>query len=467
MAFVDRNFIAKVQHTLDRYRMLEDGITVVVAVSGGPDSVALLHALVQLTQRRYPSLTLHVVHLNHRLRGRESDADEQFVQDLATKLDLKCTSIQQDIRASAQEQKRNLEEVAREARYRFLRDVADRLDARRIATGHTLTDQAETVLMRLVRGAGAAGLSGIHPVVDDLIIRPLLGVTRAEVLAYCQHMDVPYRVDRTNLETPLFRNRIRHELFPKLTGFNPSVAESLARAAENLRLDEDYFDQIVAQLMPDCLASHQPVALALNIAPLRELHPAVRHRVLRAAIRQLRGDTRRISQLHLEAVENLIISGTSGQRVYLPGLTAWREFDVVTLKLEEWRIERTAQELITGQVLQWGQFQLRLCRGLTGNVSLSAEMALLDDDKLPQRLRVRARRPGDCYIPIGHHQPRKLKRLMLERKIPVSERALWPLIVSAEDDQIIWGPRLPVAAPFAPSRHTERFASLQWVMDQK
>jgi tRNA(Ile)-lysidine synthase len=461
MALVGKSFITKVQHTIDEYRMLEDGITVVVAVSGGPDSVALLHALNQLKQQRYPSLTLHVAHLNHRLRGQESDADEQFVRDLAARHGLGFTSARREIRGLAQKQGRNLEEAAREERYRFLRQIAARLGARRIATGHTLTDQAETVLMRLIRGAGGEGLSAIHPVVDDLIVRPLLDVTRPEVLDYCGQIGAPYRVDRTNLEPTLFRNRIRHEILPQLATLNPGVMESLARAAENLRLDEDYFDHIVAQVMPNCLASRREKVLSLKIDGLRSLHPALRRRVVRAAIRQLRGDLHRIRQSHLKAVEHLLQSQRSGKRVHLPGLTVWREFDLLTLSLAESEAEPPSQELMVGRVGQWGQFQLTLHRGLPKEAAPSGpEAVLLDDDKLPQRLRVRTRRPGDRYIPTGHHQPKKLKRLMIEHKIPVTQRDVWPIVVTAEDDRIVWALRLPVAAAFAPSPQTEAFAAI-------
>lgn len=461
-------FAAKVQHTISRYRMLEDGVTVVVAVSGGPDSVALLHILKQLQQRRYPSLILHVAHLNHRLRGSESNEDEQFVRELAAKLGLGFTSHQQDIRALARKQGRNLEEVAREERYRFLRHVAACLPAHRIATGHTLTDQAETVLMRLIRGAGGEGLTAIHPVVDDLIIRPLLGVTRTEVLAYCEEIGAPYRVDRTNLEPTLFRNRIRHDILPQLETLNPSVTESLARAAENLRLDEDYFDHIISHLMPECIASRGEGALSLNMAALCDLHPALRRRVLRAALRELRGDLHRIRQAHVEAVEHLLQAGMSGRRVHLPGLTVWREFDVLTLRLEGAEAAPAPQDLVEGRPIRWGPFRLSLRRGLPHESFLLAPGAvLLDDEKLPAQLRIRARRPGDRYVPAGHRQPRKLKRLMLEHKIPVSQRDRWPIVVTADDDHIVWGPQLPLAAPFAPGSQTKRFATLQWVVNRE
>jgi tRNA(Ile)-lysidine synthase len=459
MQFSHSRFIAKVQKTIVRYRMLSDGFTVVVAVSGGPDSVALLHVLHELKQRRYPSLTLHVAHLNHTLRGKESDEDEQFVQNLATKLGLKFTSTQLDVRRLAREQGRNLEEMAREERYRFLRDVAAHIKAQRIATGHTLTDQAETVLMRLIRGAGGEGLSAVHPVVDNLIIRPLLGVKREEVLAYCQSVGATYRIDQTNLEPALMRNRIRLEMLPHLSQFNPQVTEALARAAENLRLDEDYFDQIVGQLLPAYVTSSDEQSLSLAVKPLNDLHPAIRRRVMRAAIRQLQGSLRRVAQSHLEAVERLLESGMSGKRLHLPaGLAVRREFDMLTLSRKERRPKPFLHELVEGQVLEVGNFQLSLRRSLERDAAQQVPQAvLLDDEKLPPRLMVRSRRSGDRYIPAGRRRPKKLKELMIERRIPATQRDYWPIVVTAAD-QIVWVPRLPVAETFAPRRQTRVFA---------
>lgn len=455
-------FIAKVQKTVARYRMLSENFIVVAAVSGGPDSVALLHALCELKRRCYPSLTLQVAHLNHCLRGAESDEDESFVRELAAQRGLEFTSTRLDVRALARERRRNLEEVAREERYRFLRQVAAGMQAQRIATGHTRTDQAETVLMRLVRGAGGEGLSAIHPVVDDLIIRPLLEVRREEVLDYCRHIGADYRLDRTNLDPTLTRNRLRHEVLPALSQLNPRAIEALARAAENLRWDENYFDQIVSEVLPACVTARDETSVALAVEPLTRLHHALRHRVIRAAIRQLRGGLHRVGQVHIEAVEELFAPGMSGKRLQLPdGLTVWREFETLTLTCGGPSAETVRGELIDGRVIEAGGFRLSLHRDLTRDeAERIPNAAVLDDEKLPARLKVRSRCPGDGYIPAGHHHSEKLKRLMIEHKIPVTQRRRWPIVVAAVDDEIIWGPQLPVAARYAAGSETRIFAAI-------
>ncbi len=265
MAFDRAALLGKVRATLARYRMLEDGDLVVVAVSGGADSVALLHLLNELRAADYPRMRLHVAHLNHQLRGEEADADEAFVRQLAERLRLPFTGERQDVRAMARAEGRNVEEVAREVRYRFLRRVAAEVGARRIATGHTLTDQAETFLMRLLRGAGGEGLSGIHPIVDDLIIRPLLAVRREETHAYCHALGIAYRVDRSNFEAELWRTRVRQEILPRLMALNPRALEAIGRAAERLRVDEAYFDEVVGNLFPELIISRHDDAMRLSV----------------------------------------------------------------------------------------------------------------------------------------------------------------------------------------------------------
>jgi tRNA(Ile)-lysidine synthase len=445
--------------------MLEDGDLVLVAVSGGQDSVALLSALDELRRTCYPRLRLHVAHLNHQLRGEEADADEAFVRELAERFGVPFTSERHDVRALARAERRNLEEVAREVRYAFLRRVAAEVGARRIATGHTLTDQAETFLMRLVRGAGTEGLSGIHPVVDDLIIRPLLAVRREETQAYCQALAIPYRVDRSNVEAELWRARVRRELLPQLAALHPRAVEAIGRAAERLRVDEAYFDEVLGNVFPEALILGERDMIRLSVEKLRALHPALRSRVLREAIRRLRGHTRRVTSQHVEALERLLEPGKSGRRVTLPAaVVAWREFDALTFTPMPPRSQPSWQELRPGEPVRSGGFVIRLERGVAPATPMpsSGESVLLDDERVPPRLAVRSRRPGDRYVPVGRRRPRKLKTLMWAHRIPISERDRWPLVVTADEDRIVCAPGLPVAAEFAVGEGTRRLAVIRF-----
>jgi tRNA(Ile)-lysidine synthase len=293
--------------------------TILVAVSGGADSTALLDALVRWRTDKglpHPAGTLSLAHLNHLLRGEESDEDEQFVRAMAAKFGLKVTIAREAVPAHATGQ--NLEATARRLRYEFLERAARQCGALYVATAHTQDDQVETVLMRLLRGSGAAGLRGIRAQTrlasGVSLIRPLLTVTRIEVLAHCAQYELTFRNDSSNESRELMRNRVRHELLPMLKTFNPRVGEALLRTAAQAVEDDDLLRAHAAEFM-----AAQADGQTLQLRPFRELHPAVRRRVLRLWLEAARGDLRRIEAAHLMAAESLALNGEGGSYVELPG----------------------------------------------------------------------------------------------------------------------------------------------------
>ena len=291
---------------------LRPGDRVCVAVSGGADSVALLLALHEANTAARDSLGvgLSAVHVHHGIRkAAESDADLAFVQDLCIQLDVPLHVHRGDVPARASENRETIEEAARETRYAFFRTLLASGHADSVLTAHTLDDQAETVLMKLLRGAWTEGLSAIHPIVQvDLpnqragkILRPLLATRRAEVESFLRSRDQPWREDSTNADTTYTRNRIRHELLPQLRSFNPSIDQTLANLAEIAREEESRWQAELARLLPQLLLPGKPVrgggravstapgmsSVSIEIERLRSLDPALRRRVLRAAARQL------------------------------------------------------------------------------------------------------------------------------------------------------------------------------------
>src|SRR5215470_6436408 len=218
--------------------------SIVAAVSGGADSVAMLDALARFQRSEGRPGSIIVAHLNHQLRGEESDEDEAFVRDLAGRLNLPVFTERVAVAERAKAEKQNLEAVARRLRYEFLLKVAEARGANVVFTAHTLDDQAETILMRLIRGSGAEGLRGVHQVIalnDGVnLIRPMLGIMRAEVIGHCEYYKLAFRSDSSNFLADFTRNRVRLQLLPMLETFNPRVKESLARASESLARDEDY-----------------------------------------------------------------------------------------------------------------------------------------------------------------------------------------------------------------------------------
>jgi tRNA(Ile)-lysidine synthase len=297
---------------------------VVVAVSGGADSMTMLHLL---RNNLAPSVRhpLHVAHLNHRLRGADSEADAAFVRDTARAWKLPATIHHRDVGAVARNEKKNLEATGRRERYEFLRRVARATGASLIVTGHTMTDQAETVLLRLLRGAGVDGLAGVRPVralteagrPPIFVVRPLLDVSRAEVQAYVRRWSVPFREDASNADASLSRNRLRLRAFPALESVNPKAAAALARLAERAGEDARYFSEVVAEW----LATHAVTTngeIRLPVDELTRTPPAVRRRIVHSVAQ--RPDFPAIAAYHVAQIADVLLAPDAhGKRVVLPG----------------------------------------------------------------------------------------------------------------------------------------------------
>lgn len=294
-----------------------------VAASGGADSTALLDALTRL--HRGPII---VAHFNHLLRGAESDEDEKFVLSLSARYKLESIIERQDIAGAAKLERRNLEAVARNRRYDFLARAAQNAGAQFVLTAHTRDDQVETLLLRLLRGAGPAGWRGIAPrrmlAGNVELLRPLLSVTRAEVIAHCEYYALHYRTDSTNLSPKLARNHVRHEVLPLLRQLNPRADEAILRAAAHILEDEEYLGSIAVSLLDEAEAAARdetkPYAEgSIDVRVIAGAARAVRLRVLREWVRRRRGDLRRIDQVHLEALDRLAGRGRGGREAELPG----------------------------------------------------------------------------------------------------------------------------------------------------
>ncbi len=474
---------AKVRRFIKREGMLEGARGVAVAVSGGPDSVALLDMLARM-RAEGASPVLHIAHIDHRLRGRESSEDAEFVRDLGTRLGLRVTVASIDVRKEAQATRRGIEDTAREIRYHFLLSVARKHGLDRISTGHTMSDQAETFLMRLVRGAGSRGLASMRAITPAhdfkkeaeessdsqvLLIRPLLCLTREEVEEYCLARGLEYRTDQTNFDTRYTRNRVRREALPALRRLNPRAVEQIARAARSVASDQDALDQMALAFLDqarvedrfDCESASY---LAASVA---ERPAALRRRMIIHAIARARGSRtggKEIGSRHVTEVEELLGRDKSGSHVELPcGLEARLEFDRLIFRP---RSSKQASEIELdphGSPVQAGGLVIRLSRNRPGE-SLPAllrsarrsrdlskrdwMMAILDDGALPERLIVRQRIAGEKAVVVGRQSAKKLKSLMIDHKIPTGLRADWP-VVATPDGRYVWSPGLPPAREFA------------------
>ncbi len=292
------NLLAKIEKTA-RTMFLHDD-SVLIGVSGGPDSVALLTLLTRLAPKF--SLKLGIAHLNHCLRGEDSDNDQMFVADLAKRLNLPCYIAKEDVSAYQKTHKLSLEEAGRQVRYAFFEKIRTEHHFDKIALAHHAGDNAELILMYLLRGSGTLGLSGIPPQRDGKIVRPMLNISRLEIMNFLSRENLPYCSDNSNNDTKFLRNKIRHELIPILQEYNPNISQALNRLSVILRSEEEWMQSEIENIFEDCVAEITENRISLDIAKLKQYLIAVQRRLVRKVISMLKGDTRRISFEHVESV---------------------------------------------------------------------------------------------------------------------------------------------------------------------
>lgn len=440
---------ARVRNTLRKYGMLNPGEHVIAGVSGGADSTALLIFLAGIASEF--NLTVTAAHLNHGIRNQEADADEDFVRQLCAKSGIPFISERIEVRQHALATKQNLEELARNRRYDFLRRTAARMKAQKVAVGHTLNDQAETVLFRFLRGSGVEGLSGIHPVMEGIIIRPLIECSRTLIVDYLKDRKASFREDSSNADFKYSRNRIRLELIPYLERhFNRQAVTTLAREA-SLARETWSFMQEQARGHLDRLGVKVGDDLGLNISGLLQLHPALQKQVVRRALKTRIGSLRGITAAHVESVLELCRPGQGHAWTDLPrGHAAERQLGILVLRgnlpssvtefTYDLEIPGTCTVAETGAVLTSRITRTPDLSTLRGRGSTEA---FLETSVLPERLTIRSREPGDRYGGQGH---RKVKKMLIDAGIPQRERSRLPMIAANSD--VIWIPGFRPARPY-------------------
>ncbi len=443
-----------------RSGLFRAGERVGVAVSGGPDSIVLLDFMTRLSRKL--GLTPVVVHFNHHLRGAESDGDELFVREHARELNLEFICGEADVRALARERGGNLEATARDLRYRFFFSQFSQGRLDKVATAHTASDQAETVLLRVLRGTGTRGLGGIYPVLNGKVVRPFLNVTRPEIEAELARRGLRSRLDSSNLDSRLRRNKIRRDLLPQLKkDFNPEVISLLKELADRARDDEEVLEQLARERAHPWRA-REGGEERIPFRPLVEFPPAIARRVLRQMVLAARGSLRGFSHRHIEALRRFVTHAQSGRRLVLPGgLGARKDFEWFILAPS---LPGTGEAEYAYSVKLPGEIHVSAL-GVTFSFKIVGPEALrkaynqpgmggLDPLKLGGALTLRNWRAGDRFRPIGSQGAEKLKEFFRLRKIPFGQRKLWPVLVSGEE--IVWVRGFPPASHAAASPEADR-----------
>ena len=429
---------------ISRHGLIDRGDHVLAAVSGGPDSVALLGALTDLKEALAVE-RITVVHFDHRLRGKESDEDREFARALAHSAGLDFRSAEADVGDFARSRKISVEMAARECRRSFFLKTAAELDGNRIALGHTADDQAEEVLLRILRGTGPAGIQAMSPSTGDGIIRPLLFATRAAILEYLRESGMEYRVDSTNSDPSYQRNFLRLKIFPLLKeAFSPRIVRTITRCADLSREEESWWRPQIQSLWDDICLERAEDGCALDFERLRGLHPALARRILRLGISMVKGNLSGVGYVHLEPLMEMVLSGKRGKSVEIPGGI---EASVLGGKLfissrgctgprdppEEPLVLSAPGSYVFGRF----SFELRLEEAKDPfKPDSDIDCVRMDREKIRWPLQLRFRRPGDRFHPLGMNGTKKLQDFFTDRRVPRRQRQAIPLLCDSE--KICW-----------------------------
>ena len=433
------DMIKKVLKTIEKYKLLKKDERVVAALSGGPDSTALLAALVQIA--KLLEFSIIVAHYNHGLRGAKSDEDEKYSQELAKKLGLIFVSGKMD--SKLRQKGQSPEDFYRQQRYQFLNKVAEDYNAQKIALGHNIQDQAETVLLNILRGSGLEGLKGILPMREGKFIRPLLEVSRPEIIAFLSETGISYCQDRSNESKIYLRNKIRSELIPYLKEkFNPKIVENLAQMAQILSQDDDYIHNSVQEIMKSLYIQNQSNRISLNIEYVNGLAPAIRLRLFKNILESMNPEKNGFSFSNIKALDGLAQIAKSGKRISLPlGIDAKREYGNLIITRDDHGLTQAEYEYPVDipSVVHIKEINRTISIEKTLRDKMDRQnknKIYLDLDKIQQPVVLRNRRDGDRFQPLGMTGRQKIKSLFIDRKIPRGKRN--EILLLVDQDSVIW-----------------------------
>jgi tRNA(Ile)-lysidine synthase len=432
-----------------------------VAVSGGPDSMALLAVLYQL--RSVYNVTLVVAHINHQLRGEESTRDAVFVEHQAARLGLPFSLRSVDVKGLQRTAGLSPQHAARQLRYACLAALQRALGATHIALGHTADDQAETLLMRLLRGSSPAGFAGMPPVRLPCV-RPLLAVSRDAIMAYLRAEGIPWVEDSSNSHPVYLRNRVRLHLLPQLRQYNPQIASRLNELADICRAEQYLLAQQTAQVAAQVVCWQPGKRVLMRCHPYSTAPLAVQRRLLRDVVDTLLPAAANASFRHIESLRRLMVHGAVGERCPLPGhWMAERHRDTTLLwHTQQLPADAPVRTLPVPGYVDIPELELRLSADIRRHSSLTATTAgaCIDLAPLQLPLTVRFRRPGDRFYPLGAPGRRKLKAFLIDRKVPKAERDAVPLVISGSD--IVWVTGYSIAEPYKVQPETRDIVRLRY-----
>jgi tRNA(Ile)-lysidine synthase len=419
--------------------MVDNGSRILIGLSGGADSVCLLHVLTMLRQKYL--ISLHALYIDHGLRPGETDREIQFCCKICEQHETPFLTKSVDVKSYAKTGKLNMQEAARLLRYRTYEETAYEINANKIALGHTADDQAETILMRLFRGSGPTGLAGIPPVRKN-IIRPLIEIERKDIENFLGSEGINFITDSSNAKKDYLRNRVRLSLMPILREFNPDITGTLSKTAAIFREEERYFEILVTKTLMKLISRKTETRIELFLTPFEIMDKVIMRRVLRRAIDETKG-LRGVSFIHIEDMVNLIKTGSPGDRIYLPGgIRVIKDYSTLILTseapltLSSYTLTIPGETILkeAGVLIKASEAEIQQPEAFEQGIWKSHGIFDADTIRLP--LTARPRNDGDFFYPLGFGKRKKLQDFFVDQKVPRDERNRIPLIVSGGN--ILW-----------------------------
>lgn len=440
--------IDKVINTIKSNNMFKLGDKVVVAVSGGPDSICLLHILYKLKEEL--GISLVVSHINHCLRGKEADKDEEYVRNFCENFGIECFVKREDVHKISKEKGISCEMAGREVRYDFFNEVMNKVDANKVAIAHNANDQAETILMRILRGTGLEGLVGIKAIRDNIYVRPIINSTRKEIEDYCSDNNLKPRIDKTNLEKIYARNKIRLELIPYIEkNFNSDIIEVLNRFSSIMKIDNEYINKVSSELYTKyCKKENNRVII--NREAFKE-HEAVLTRIIRSALKQVQGNLYNVDKNHIFDIIH-IQKNSTGKTIMLPNgiriLNSYGNIQLYIVSIEEKKdtLEKEYSLNINRKnILKDIDLEVSL-KVINNQEEIEFDQGTFikyfDYDKINGNIKLRYKKNGDRFTPLGMKGSKKIKDFFINIKVPQNERGKIPFVVFGNEIAWIVGYRI-------------------------
>lgn len=451
---------------IKEHNLIEKGDNILIGVSGGADSIALLYVLLEV--REEIDFNIFIAHVNHGVRGEEALEDERYVENTARKLGLPYYSKKVNMDEYAKEKKMSSEEAGRELRYGFFREILSKIGGGKIAVAHNKNDQAETLLLRLFRGTGIEGLKGMDYKNDD-IIRPILGIEREAIERYLLDRNIEFKVDRTNLEPIYNRNRIRLEVIPYIEEhYNPNIIDTLWRTSRLMAIDNEFFEEYSNDLYHKMVRKKDKYSIVLDGKAFKKEHRSIQTRIIRNCILELNGSLQGITMRHVEDVMTLFLERGTGKSISLiDNLVAKTSYD--DFIIEKSNGEKDADFLYRIDINS-SNYISELGYGFKAEIKSIDQVNIdkenrykkyFDYDKLIGDVYVRNRRDGDRFVPFGMKGSKKLKDYFIDEKIPKDERDRIPIIT--DDKNIIWIVGYRISDLYKITRDTKRVLIIEQI----